>query len=134
MKKLYLLSILLLSACAGQFQGLEQPDKDGAVIYYYRQWNWTGAAVPLDVKENGTHIASLGVNEYKVHKTNVGKKNITTETIGESDFVPVNVEKGKSYFIRAERVWCIDIMGCVQIDLVPEEKALKEIQKCDKIN
>ena len=129
-----LFALLILSACAGQFQGLEQPNKDEALVYYYRPWKYIGAALPLDIIENGTPIASLGVNEYKVHRTTPGDKTASTKTVGEYDYLPFTAKKGESYFVRAERSFCLNILGCVQINLVPKEKALAEIRSCDKVD
>ena len=131
---LSLFMLLMRPACAGQFMGMEEPDKDGAIVYYYRPWKYTGAALSLDIMEDGVPVAELGVNEYKVHRTNAGKKTASTESGGAYDYVPFTAEKGKSYFVRAERTWeFTGILGGVQIDLVPQEKALKEIQKCGKV-
>ena len=134
MKNILCLSlIVLLSACAGQFQGMEPPNKDEAVIYYYRPWKYLGAAVSIDVKENGNLIADLGVNEYKVHKTNAGLKVISTDTINDDVSFPFTAEKGKSYFVKVEYDYCFTLMGCTDINLIPEVKALSEIQKCKKV-
>lgn len=134
MKKTLLASVLLLSACAGTgFQGMEQPNKDESIIYYYRPWKYVGAALPLDVLENGTLVADLGVNEYKAHRTNAGEKTASVKTVGEFDYLPFTAEKGKSYFVRTQRTFCLNALGCVQIDLVPQEKALAEIRNCSKV-
>ena len=131
---LSLFMLLMLPACAGQFMGMEEPDKDGAIVYYYRPWKYVGAALSLEVMENGTPVADLGVNEYKVHRTTIGKKTASTKSANAYDYVPFTAEKGKSYFIKAERTFTFDgILGGVQMSLVPEEKALKEIQKCGKV-
>ena len=134
MKNILCLSlIILLSACAGQFKGMEAPNKDEAVIYYYRPWKYVGAALSIDVKENGKFIADLDVNEYKVHKTNAGLKVISTDTISDDVSLPFTAEKGKSYFIKVENDYCFSLLGCTEINLIPEAKALNEIQKCNKV-
>ena len=130
---LSLFMLLTLSACAGHgFEGMEKPEKDGAIVYYYRPWRFTGAALPLDVRENNDLVVSLGTKEYKAHKTSTGKKTASVEGVGVSDYVPFTAEKGKSYFIRVERTFFGGIMGGVEMDMVPEEKALREIQECSK--
>lgn len=135
MKKTLLASVLFLSACAGTgFQGLEQQSKDEVLVYYYRPWKYVGAVLPLDVSENNKPITSLNVKQYYVHRTTAGKKIASTETVGKLDELPFNAEGGKSYFIKAEREYCLTgLLGCVQINLVPQEKALLEIQNCSKI-
>jgi hypothetical protein len=63
-----------------------------------------------------------------------GEKVFITSTVAASDSIPFTAEKGKSYFVKGEREFCLSApFGCVSLNLVPEEKALKEIQKCSKV-
>ena len=135
MKKFLLAGVMLLSACAGTgFQGLEQQSKDEVLIYYYRPWKYVGAALSLDISENNTPVTSLGVKDYYVHRTTAGRKVVSTKTANESDELPFNTENGNSYFVKAEREFCFTgLMGCAELNLVPQEKALKEIQNCSKV-
>ena len=90
--------ICSLSACGHlgkQFDGLEAPDKNEALIYYYRPSHFVGGGVYYDIKENGEKITTLYNGGYYPHKTTEGEKLISAETEKKKDFV-LRVETGKT--------------------------------------
>ena len=130
MKKiLFCLFILAsLSGCAhdlGHRFAPTAPQGNMALIYYYRPSNFFGSGVSYDIKENGQSVVSLYNGGYYPHLTFAGYKTITAWTTTVSFYA----ESGKTYFIRGK-----EHMGLIlyhpAIKLVPEEKALREIQMC----
>lgn len=132
MKKLVLLSFcLLLSACGNlghKFDGLQTPGADEALIYYYRPSKFIGGGVYYDVEENHKTVTTLYNGGYYPHLTVPGDKLVEASTEGKTEMF-FTAEKGKTYFVRG-KVNVGVLMGRPSLKLVPEEKALREIQNC----
>lgn len=133
MKKIFLtISFLyLLPACGSlghKFDGLQTPNPNEALIYYYRPSKFIGSGIFYDVKENGNIVTTLYNGGYYPHRTTAGHKLVTakTETAEEISFP---VEKGQTYFVRG-KVHMGIIAGRPAMKLIPKDKALKELQDC----
>lgn len=132
MRNVILMSFLvLLSACGSlghKFDGLQEPASDEALIYYYRPSKFIGSGVYYDVEENKEVVTTLYNGGYYPHRTTPGKKHVEASTEGKSELF-FTAEKGKTYFVRG-KVNVGVMIGRPSLRLVPEEKALKEIQEC----
>jgi len=123
--------MVMLGACSNlgqQFDGLEKPKEDEALIYYYRPNKFLGGGVYYDIRENNQTVTTLYNGGYYPHFTSAGEKNIeaSTESTEELCFT---AEKGKTYFVRGKVNMGI-LIGRPSLKVVPEEIALKEIQEC----
>lgn len=132
MRNMILMSfVVLLSACGSlghKFDGLQKPASDEALIYYYRPSKFIGGGVYYDVEENKEVVTTLYNGGYYLHRTTPGEKHVEASTEGKSELF-FTAEKGKTYFVRG-KVNVGVLMGRPSLRLVPEEKALKEIQEC----
>lgn len=133
MKKIFFsLSILcFLTACGSlghKFDGVQIPNKDEAIIYYYRPSKFVGSGVYYDIKENGEKVTTLYNGGYYPHKTTAGNKFVSAKTeVAEQISFPV--ENGETYFVRGKVNMGL-VVGRPSLKLVPKKKALKEIQDC----
>lgn len=133
MKKIFfsLCFMCFLSACGSlghKFDGLQKPEANEALIYYYRPSKIIGSAISYDVKENGNKVTTLYNGGYYPHKTTAGQKLITAKTeVAEQISFPV--EEGQTYFVRGKVNMGV-LAGHPSLKLVPQDKALKEIQNC----
>lgn len=132
MKNIILVSfVVLLSACGSlgnKFDGLQKPAPDEVLIYYYRPSKFIGGGVYYDVEENKNVVTTLYNGGYYSHRTTPGEKHVEASTEGKSELF-FTAEKGKTYFVRGK----VDVgilMGRPSLKLVPEEKALKELEEC----
>lgn len=132
MKKIILFCYcVLLGACGNlghKFDGLQTPAADETLIYYYRSGKFIGSGVYYDVEENKDVVTTLYNGGYYPHHTTPGEKHIEASTEGKSELF-FTAEKGKTYFVRG-KVNVGLVMGRPSLKLVPEEKALKELQEC----
>lgn len=132
MRNMILMSfVVLLSACGSlghKFDGLQKPASDEALIYYYRPSKFIGGGVYYDVEENKEVVTTLYNGGYYFHRTTPGEKHVEASTEGKAELF-FTAEKGKTYFVRG-KVNVGVLMGRPSLRLVPEEKALKEIQEC----
>lgn len=124
------LTFLLLSGCAikpyiSDFPGLENPNSDEAIIYYFGDINSI-------VKENGEPICTL--TGYYPHHTHPGDKHIETAKKSTSELY-LSVEKGKRYFVYGDSFSWGDglllMLATLQPKLVEldEETALLQLNK-----
>lgn len=132
MKRLILFCCgVVLSACSNlghKFDSLQTPGADEVLIYYYRPSKFVGGGVYYDVDENHKTVTTLYNGGYYPHFTSAGDKLIEASTEGKSE-VFFTAEKGKTYFVRG-KVNIGILMGRPSLKLVPQEKALREIQEC----
>lgn len=132
MKKIILFCYcVLLGACGNlghRFDGLQTPAADETLIYYYRPGKFIGSGVYYNVEENKDVVTTLYNGGYYPHHTTPGEKHIEASTEGKSELF-FTAEKGKTYFVRG-KVNVGLVMGRPSLKLVPEEKALKELQEC----
>ena len=132
MKKIILFCYcVLLGACGNlghKFDGLQTPAADETLIYYYRPGKFIGSGVYYDVEENKDIVTTLYNGGYYPHRTTPGEKHVEASTEGKSELF-FTAEKGKTYFVRG-KVNVGLVMGRPSLKLVPEEKALKELQEC----
>ena len=131
MKFMIIISLLFLGACAPlgpQFEKLAEPEKDSALIYYYRPGRIIGGAVRYDVHENGKRITTLYNGGYTLHKSHAGNKHIdaTTETTSVLDFT---AENNNRYVVRGQVGMGI-LIGRPKLTLVDEKEAIEEIKDC----
>ena len=131
MKKIFIGLTMMLAACSSlgsKFDKLETPSADEAIIYYYRPSRFVGGGVFYDVNENGEKITTLYNGGYDLHRTAAGKKIVTAKTEKQTQ-IGFEVENGKTYFVRG-KVHMGILLGRPALKLVPQEKALREIQEC----
>jgi len=135
MKKIVLFSVLvLLSACGSlghKFDGLQKPGAEEALIYYYRPGKFWGSGVYYDIEENQKTVTTLYNGGYYPHFTEPGDKRIEASTEAKTELL-FTAEKGKTYFVRGKVNMGV-LMGRPSLNLVPPEKALREIQECQII-
>ena len=120
-----------LAGCSNlghEFDGLQKPNADEVLIYYYRPSKFVGCGEFYDVKENGKKVTTLYNGGYFLHKTISEKKVITakTETSSDLSFFP---ENGETYFVRG-KIKIGALVGRPELELVEKEVALKELQNC----
>jgi hypothetical protein len=101
---LYLL--FLLSACSTVQTGqqstsaVSDPSANLATIYFYRPYSSPGAALGVDIKDNGIDIGTLQDGAYFVYHTNPGQHALTatTDTASTQDFT---LQAGAIYYMEA---------------------------------
>lgn len=133
MKKILFNLFLLcsLTACGSlghKFDGLQTPNENEAIIYYYRPSRFLGCGVYYDIKENGKKVTTLYDGGYYPYRTTAGNKFVSAKTEA-AEQISFLVENGKTYFVRG-KVHMGIMIGRPSLKLVPQEKALKEIQNC----
>jgi hypothetical protein len=96
---------VLLSACSSVQTGQQHssasiPNPNLATVYLYRPDNSPGAAVGIDIKDNGIDIGTLQVGTYFVYHANPGQHAITatTDTASTQNF---KLQAGATYYIEA---------------------------------
>jgi Protein of unknown function (DUF2846) len=97
--------LVLLAACSTvqtgqQFSALSGPSPNLATVYFFRPHNSPGAAVGLDIKDNGIDIGTLQDGNYFVYHTNPGQHALTatTDTASTQNFT---LQAGAIYYIEA---------------------------------
>jgi hypothetical protein len=77
--------LVLLSACSSLQTGQQSstvsgPSSNLATVYFYRPHNSPGAAVGVDIKDNGIDVGTLQNGTYFVYHTNPGQHALTATT------------------------------------------------------
>ena len=98
--------LVLLTACStvqtGQQSSSTVPDPSAnlATVYFYRPHSSPGAAVGVDIKDNGVDIGTLQDGNYFVYHTNPGLHALTatTDTASTQNF---KLQAGAIYYIEA---------------------------------
>jgi Protein of unknown function (DUF2846) len=103
--RLTLCVLILLTACSSvqtghQSSAVSGPSANLATVYFYRPHSWPGAAVGVDVKDNGIDIGTLQDGTYFVYHTNPGQHALTatTDTVSTQNF---KLQAGAIYYMEA---------------------------------
>jgi Protein of unknown function (DUF2846) len=98
--------LVLVTACSSVQTGqqssssVSDPSANLATLYFYRPHNSPGAAVGVDIKDNGIDIGTLQDGTYFVYHTNPGLHALTatTDTASTQNF---KLQAGAIYYIEA---------------------------------
>jgi hypothetical protein len=97
--------LVLITACSTVQTGQQSPTVSGpspnlATVYFYRPHSSPGAAVGVDIKDNGIDIGTLQDGNYFVYHTNPGQHALTatTDTASTQNF---NLQAGAIYYMEA---------------------------------
>jgi Protein of unknown function (DUF2846) len=104
-RPLTLCLLVLLTACSSvqtgqQSSALSGPSPNLATVYFYRPHNSAGAAVGVDIKDNGIDIGTLQDGTYFVYHTSPGQHALTatTDTASTQNF---KLQAGAIYYMEA---------------------------------
>jgi Protein of unknown function (DUF2846) len=107
-RRLTLCLLILLTACSSvqtgqQSSAVSGPNPNLATVYFYRPHSSPGAAVGVDVKDNGIDIGTLQDGTYFVYHTNPGQHALTatTDTASTQNF---KLQAGAIYYMQASVV------------------------------
>jgi Protein of unknown function (DUF2846) len=98
--------LVLVTACSSVQTGqqssssVSDPSANLATLYFYRPHNSPGAAVGVDIKDNGIDIGTLQDGTYFVYHTNPGLHALTatTDTASTQNF---KLQAGAIYYVEA---------------------------------
>jgi hypothetical protein len=97
--------LVLVTACSPVQTGQQSstvsgPNPNLATVYFYRPNNSPGAAVGVDIKDNGIDIGTLQDGAYFVYHTNPGQHALTatTDTASTQNF---ELQAGAIYYMEA---------------------------------
>jgi len=126
-KTVILLSVILTCnvAFSQKFEPVQKLPDGKALIYIYRIGSMVGAAVAYPVYANQDEISECALknDSYLYYFAKPGKYSIWDQDGTTDRIVALNVEAGKTYYVRA---------NCCEFSLPPLEQAVKEIAKCNK--
>lgn len=97
--------LILLTACSSVQTGQQSSAVSGlsanlATVYFYRANNLPGAALGVDIKDNGIDIGTLQAGTYFVCHTNPGQHAITATTDTASTQI-FELQAGAIYYMQA---------------------------------
>jgi hypothetical protein len=105
---LTLILLVLITACSSvqtgqQSSSVAGPSPKMATVYFYRPQNSPGAAVGVDITDNGIDIGNLQDGTYFVYHANPGQHALTatTDTTSTQNF---RLQAGATYYIKASVV------------------------------
>jgi uncharacterized protein DUF2846 len=97
--------LVLITACSTVQTGQQSSTVSGpspslATVYFYRPHSSPGAAVGVDIKDNGIDIGTLQDGTYFIYHTNPGQHALTatTDTASTQNF---KLQAGAIYYIQA---------------------------------
>jgi len=97
--------LVLITACSSvqtgqQSSAVSGPSPNLATVYFYRPHSSPGAAVGVDIKDNGIDIGTLQDGNYFVYHTNPGLHafTATTDTASTQNF---KLQAGAIYYMEA---------------------------------
>jgi Protein of unknown function (DUF2846) len=106
-KPLLLLLLVLTTACSSTQTGSQYsasvPSSQLATVYFFRNHNSPGAAVGVDIKDNGIDLGTLQDGTYFVYHTVPGQHafTVTTDT---AETKKLKLQAGATYYIKADVV------------------------------
>ena len=113
MKRYFIVSciLLLLVSCSSanlgpKFNNFEKPNKNQALVYFYRPKGYVGSMVYYTVKDKSDNIpvVTLYNGGYYPYYTEEGQKTFTATTeITKS--VSLDVKNGETYFVEGGAGW-----------------------------
>ena len=105
---LTLILLVLTTACSSvqtgqQSSSVAGPSPKMATVYFYRPQNSPGAAVGVDIRDNGIDIGNLQDGTYFVYHANPGQHafTATTDTTSTQN---LRLQAGATYYIKASVV------------------------------
>src|ERR1700760_3970849 len=102
-RPLTLFLLVFISACSS-VQTNQQPsavsNPNQATVYFYRTQSSPGAAVGVDIKDNGLDIGTLQDGTYFVYHANPGQ-HILSATTDTASTQNLKFEAGATYYIKA---------------------------------
>jgi Protein of unknown function (DUF2846) len=102
-RPLTLFLLVFITACSS-VQTNQQPsavsNPNQATVYFYRTQSSPGAAVGVDIKDNGLDIGTLQDGTYFVYHANPGQHSLaaTTDTTSTQN---LKFQAGATYYVRA---------------------------------
>ncbi len=102
---------------------------DRGSVYLYRTGRAVAAAVAMNVKVNGMDAGGTGPGSFFKWDLKPGAYTFLSSTNESSATVQLNVEAGKTYFIRQDARMGIDA-GRVTMKEVDASKGKKEVSDC----
>jgi Protein of unknown function (DUF2846) len=102
-RPLTLFLLVLVTACSS-VQTNQQPSAVSgpnlATVYFYRTQSSPGAAVDVDIKDNGLDIGTLQDGTYFVYHANPGQ-HVLVATTDTSSTQNLKFQAGSTYYVRA---------------------------------
>lgn len=96
-------ALLVLGGCAGAQVMKDKPQPqatgDTAMIYFYRESHFKGAAVVYDIKDGDKTVGILQSGTYFYYPATPGDHTFSASTEA-STSLPLHVEAGKTYYVR----------------------------------
>ncbi|MEZ0609232.1 DUF2846 domain-containing protein [Fibrella sp. WM1] len=102
-----LIGCLSLTAALAQELAI-QPEKDKAVVVFYRKKQFSGAALNFTIRANGQEICRLSNKRYLIYKTSPGKTEFTTVAGGlnipDKEKLTLDLQAGKIYYVQGDMI------------------------------
>jgi Protein of unknown function (DUF2846) len=105
-KLLTLLTLIFATACNSVQTGQQQapnPAPDVATVYLYRTHDSPGAAVGVDIKDNGIDLGTLQDGTYFIYHANAGR-HVFTATTDTTSTQEIRLQAGATYYVQARVV------------------------------
>jgi Protein of unknown function (DUF2846) len=132
---LVVLAGLLLGSCASVQRETapsqpDRPEHGKGLVIFYRERHFTGGGVSYKVYDNGTRIGGLPNGAYFIYQAKPGVHKFTAST-EVTDEKPLNVEAGKTYYVRGEVQMGIFIgrPHLIIVDKQEAEGAVKDLHR-----
>lgn len=130
-----ILAIILIIFCFYSNSNGQLPKPDSsecATIYFYRQKAFTGHLKTMRIFSSSVDIVRIDNNSIqKIINCNLGKIDFETKSFEAKSMISLNLEKGKTYFIRCkQRIGFISLRP--KLEIIEESIGRAEIKEIDK--
>jgi len=126
--------VFSLSGCAAKgptFTDVKSNNLDKALLYIYRPWAMTGAAVSYQVVLNNVRISpKLSNQSYLVKEIDPGEIVLFTDTRNIDRVLKFTGEAGKTYFVSISSKNYAAMVFEHAAYLVDKDLAIEELKKC----
>ncbi len=126
--------VVLLNGCSAtgaSFMAAGSAPTDKGAIYFYRPKAFTGGAVSINLVDNGIKFSTIQNGQYIRYLASPGAHKFHTSTSAIDKEINLNIEAGKTYYVRTgirQGMW----IGTWFLTRVFPEEALAELRSCCK--